>query len=141
MKTAIALGLICAAGIAAAKEGVQNPAVKARMDAMQVIKTHTGVIADMTAGKTAFDSARAAEAAAALAATAATIPALFEAEEEDPASEARDEIWMMPEDFNAKAEALYKAALAIDASSLDAMRPSMATVGSACKACHDDYRM
>lgn len=138
---ALALGLICAAGLAYAKEGVQNPVVKNRMDTMGTIRANTAILGDMAGGKAPYDAAKAAEAAAALAAAASTIPQVFEAEETDPVSEALPDIWMKPEDFKAKADTLYKAAQALDTASLDGVKAGMGAVGGACKSCHETFRM
>lgn len=134
-------GLICGASVAVAKEGVQNPVVKTRMDTMGVIRANTGVLGDMASGKAAFDADKATEAAAALAAAAATIPQVFEPNETDPVSEAKPEIWANFGDFTGKADALYKAAQAVDASSLDTLKAGMGGVGGACKDCHTTYRI
>lgn len=136
----IAVCLILAAGAAVAKEGVTNPVVKARMDTMQVIRVNTGALGDMASGKTAFDATAAATAKAALAAAAAEIAARFEAEEDDPVSEVRPDIWMAFDDFTQKAEALLAAAEAIDVSSLDGVKAGMGAIGGSCKSCHEAYR-
>ena len=47
---AIPLIVAALAGAALAKEGVQNPAVKARMDAMATIGANTKVLGDMAGG-------------------------------------------------------------------------------------------
>lgn len=141
----LALSLIAAAGVAAgvagAKEGVQNPAVKARMDAMAAIGASTRVLGDMAGGKADFDAAKAAEAAAAINATALTVPGLFEAPETDPVSEAKPEIWANWADFVAKTDALAAAAAAVDTSSLDGVKAGMGALGGSCKACHSAYRL
>ena len=139
----LALSLIAAgvAGVAVAKEGVQNPAVKARMDAMATIGANTKVLGDMAGGKAAFDAAKAAEAAAAINAAALTVPGLFEAEETDPVSEAKPEIWTNWADFVAKTEALAAAAAAVDTSSVEGVQAGMGAIGGSCKACHSAYRL
>ncbi|MDF1619115.1 c-type cytochrome [Pseudothioclava nitratireducens] len=137
----LAVGLVCVAGVAAAKEGVTNPVVKERMDVMQVIRANTGALGDMASGKAAFDGAKAAEAAAAIAGAAATIPTVFEPQETDPVSEAKPAIWENFSDFTTKADALTTAAQSLDTGSLDALKAGMGAVGGACKACHTDYRI
>jgi len=137
----VGLSLILVAGMAVAKEGVTNPVVKERMDLMQVVRVNTGTLGDMAAGKAPFDAAKAAEAQAALVAAAAQIPAKFEPEETDPVSEAKPDIWMMFDEFTAKAKSLEEAAAAVDTASLDGVKAGMGAVGGACKACHTDYRM
>ncbi|WP_415182865.1 c-type cytochrome [Phaeovulum sp.] len=138
---ALTLGLICAAGIAYAKEGVQNPIVKTRMDTMDVIRANTAILGDMAGDKAPFDEAKATEAAAALSAAATTIPQVFEPEETDPVSEALPDIWNKPDEFGVKAETLYKAAQSIDTASLDGVRAGMGAIGGACKSCHESFRM
>jgi cytochrome c556 len=136
----LALGLIVAAGIAVAKEGVQDPTVKARMDLMGTIAMNTKTLGDMAGGKTAFSAEDAAAAKAALAAAAADIPAKFEPQATDPVSEAKPEIWTNWDDFVAKSEGLLKAAEALDTSSVETIQAGMGAIGGACKACHSDYR-
>jgi cytochrome c556 len=59
-------------------------------------------------------------------------------------TEAREAIWQRPEDFNSKARAFEKAAIAFRAaaqgSDLDNIRAAHAELGKSCKACHDLYR-
>lgn len=135
-----ALGLICAAGLVHAKEGVQNPAVKARMDAMATIAANTKALGQMAGGAAPFDAAKAAEYAAALSATAATAADLFVAPETDPVSDARPEIWTNWADFSAKADALAAAAQALDTASVETLAAGMPAVAGSCKSCHSQYR-
>ena len=144
MKLTTAMFSICLIGFAshATAEGVaQNPAVKARIETMEGMKANVGLLGAMAAGKADFDAAKAAEAAAALSAAAATVPDLFAANETDPVSEAKPEIWANMDDFKAKSEALFKAASAVDATSLDGVKAGMGAVGGSCKACHEAYRL
>ena len=137
----IALSLVFVAGAAAAKDGVTNPVVKARMDTMQAVRANVAILGDMAGGKTAFDAAAAKTAQAALAAAAASATEKFKPQETDPVSEAKPEIWTNWDDFAAKADALSKAAAALDPSSLDTVKAGMGAVGGTCKACHSVYRM
>ncbi|MDO9527201.1 MAG: cytochrome c [Gemmobacter sp.] len=137
----IALGLICIAGAAAAKDGVTNPVVKARMDTMGAVRGNVAILGDMASGKTVYDQAAATAAQAALAAAAAEVTAKFQPQETDPVSEAKPEIWTSWDDFATKADALAKAAVALDASSLDGVKTGMGAVGGTCKACHSVYRL
>jgi len=138
---AAALGLAALGGAALAHEGVQNEAVKARMMLMDNIKDAVGVLGGMAKGEMAFDAAKADAAKEALIRHSAEIPAAFEAEEMDPKSEARPEIWENWEDFVGKAEALGAAAGELDTSDQAWMGPGMGKIGGACKACHEDYRV
>lgn len=137
---AVIVSLALSAGFAFAKEGVQDPTVKARMDVMDTIGMNTKVLGDMAGGKAPFDAAAAEAAKMALAAAAAQIPAAFETEADDPVSEARPDIWMNMEGFVEKATALETAAGAMDVSSLETVQAGMGAIGGACKACHTDFR-
>lgn len=134
-------GLVLAAGVALAKEGVQDPTVKARMDLMGTIGMNVKVLGDMAGGKTDFDAAAAQAAKDAIVAASADIAAKFEPQATDPVSEAKPEIWMNWDDFVAKAGALNAAATALDPSSLDTVKTGMGGIGGACKDCHTTYRM
>lgn len=134
-------GLVLVAGVAIAKEGVQDPTVKARMDLMGVIGMNTKVLGDMAGGKADFDAAKAAAAKDAMIAASADIAAKFEPQATDPVAEAKAEIWTNWDDFVKKANALNAAATALDASSLDGVKAGMGAIGGSCKDCHSTYRM
>lgn len=131
---------LLAATAALAHQGVKNPAVKARMHAMDTIGLHTKVLGQMAKGEIEFDAAVAREAADGIAGEAAKMPDLFEAPEDDPVSEARREIWANFDDFTMKSEAMRKAALTAAISDADDLGPALARIGAACKACHELYR-
>lgn len=134
-------GLILVAGVAVAKEGVQDPTVKARMELMGTIGKNTKTLNEMMAGKTAFDAAAAQTAKDGLIAASADIAAKFEAQATDPVSEAKPEIWLTMDDFNAKGNALNAAATALDVTSVDTIKAGMGDIGGSCKSCHTAYRM
>jgi len=136
----VAVAAIVIAGTAYANDKITNPAVKERVALMQTVRVNTGTLGDMAQGKTAFDAAAATTARANLAAAAAQIVAHFEAEEEDPFSRAKPDIWMAFDDYTTKAEALVTAAEAIDASSLAGLQAGMGAVGGSCQSCHELYR-
>lgn len=136
--TLVATALI--AGAAAAKDGVSNPLVKARMDHMQKIKSQMGRLVSMAEGKTSFDPRGAEAAAAVLSALSIEIPQEFEPAETDPVSEALPAIWSDFEGFSAKADALFQAAQAIDTSGADALAASVKNAAASCISCHDSYR-
>jgi cytochrome c556 len=137
---ALILSLTLTAGAAIAKDGVQDPTVKARMDLMGTIGMNTKILGDMAGGKAAFDASAAEAAKAALIAAAADIPAKFETEADDPVSEARPDIWMNMEGFAEDAKALETAAGAIDVASVEGIQAGMGAIGGTCKACHSDFR-
>jgi cytochrome c556 len=137
---ALILSLTLTAGVAIAKDGVQDPTVKARMDLMDSIGMNTKILGDMAGGKAAFDASAAEAAKAALIAAAGEIPAKFEVEADDPVSEARPDIWMNMEGFAEKAKGLETAAGAMDVASIEGVQAGMGAIGGACKACHSDFR-
>lgn len=137
---AVILSLTLTAGVAIAKEGVEDPTVKARMDLMDIVGSSTKVLGDMAGDKAPYDATAAEAARVALAAAAAQIPVLFEVEADDPVSEARPDIWMNMEGFTEKAKDLETVAGAIDVSSLASLQAGMSDVAGACKACHSDFR-
>ncbi|MFC0279390.1 c-type cytochrome [Falsigemmobacter intermedius] len=136
-----ALSLVLLALPAFAKDGVTNPAVKARMDTMQVIRGSMATLGDMASGKTTFDAARATEARSAMAGAAAQIVPGFQAPETDPVAEAAPAIWETFDDFSAKAENLVTAAEALNTASLDGLKSTLGPVAASCKSCHEGYRL
>jgi cytochrome c556 len=137
----LALVIALCAGAALAHSGVANPAVKARMDLMGQIKEATAGLGKMAQGAVAFDAVAAAKLAQALANHAAEIPAAFEAEETDPTSEARPEIWSDWAGFVADAETLGSAARAMQTASREDVQFGMRAVAKACSSCHENFRI
>lgn len=137
----LAVGLVAVATVAVAKEGVQDPTVKARMDLMGTIGMNTGALGDMASGKAPFDAAKAEAAKAALVAASADIVPKFEPQADDPVSEGAPAIWTNFADFTAKATALNAAAQAIDVASLDGVKAGMGAIGGTCRDCHTTYRV
>ncbi len=127
---------------ALAHSGVKNPAVMARMEAMSAVGDAMKVLGDMAKGKTAFDAAKAEDALKALQIEAEAIPALFEAREDDPKSEALPSIWEDYEDFSAQAQAMGAAAAAArgQLSTQDDVGLALQGLGQTCKGCHKTYR-
>ena len=139
--TLAAIGLTLA-GAAFAHTGVKNAAVKARMDGMSAIAAEMKTLGQMAKGDIAFDPVTAKAAAATIAKLAAETPILFEAEEDDPKSEAKAEIWDSFADFTAKSDRLEVLALELS-DSIAAERDlasAMKSLGATCQACHKDYR-
>lgn len=139
----IAFGaILIAATSALAHQGVQNPAVMARMQAMSVIAENMKTLGTMARGATAFDAEAARAAAAAIADQAAAIPGLFEANESDPESEARPEIWTSFEDFRARASELENIAAGLSGSiaAPEDLGPAVGSLGASCRSCHSTYR-
>lgn len=136
------MSVLVFATVAVAKDGVSNPTVKARMDAMSAIGASTKILGGMAGGRIAFDATAANAAASTIAEKAALVPALFEPREADPVSEAKAEIWTNWDDFVAKSDALLAAARVVEtATTKEALAAVVGDLGGACKACHSDYRM
>lgn len=138
-KTIVA-GLVLVAGMAFAKDGVQDPTVKARQELMGVIGMNTKILGDMAGGKTGYDAAAAEGAKAALIAASAEIAAKFEPQATDPMSDAKPEIWTSWDDFVKNAGVLNAAATAIDVASVETIGAGMGGIGGACKDCHTTFR-
>lgn len=137
------LGLctILTASVAIAHTGVKNEAVKARMHGMDQISAATKAIGLMARGQAAFDAGELANQAAILESEAAKIPALFEAQEDDPKSEALPAIWEDWEDFTLKSEEMGAAASSLaSVSSPDDLNAAFRALGQTCSACHNAYR-
>lgn len=130
------------AGAAFAHTGVKNANVMARMDAMSGIGAEMKVLGQMAKGVTPFDQSAARAAAAAIAKHAAETPALFEAEEDDPKSEAKAEIWTNFDDFTQKSLELEGIALGLSTSIANEadLAEAMKTLGANCQSCHKAYR-
>ncbi|MEO0945064.1 MAG: cytochrome c [Pseudomonadota bacterium] len=133
---------LCAAGVSLAHTGVTNPAVLARMDSMVKLGDGMKVLVGMAKGEMVFNAAAARAAAAQVARHAAETPALFEAKEDDPRSEAREIIWTDFADFTVKSDELVVLAegFAKSIQSEEDVRAAATSIGLACLACHQVYR-
>ena len=136
--------VVVAAGLATtaiAHEGVKNPAVMARMDGMTKIADNMKVIGNMAKGRTQFDVEAVRWALASVAAQAAETPALFDAMELDPKSDALPAIWDDFDDFTAKAKELETVANEVSASieKPEDLRAALFLLGETCKSCHQTY--
>jgi len=138
----VALAVALSTGAALAHSGVQNAAVKARMDAMSEIGAKMKTLGSMAKGATAFDLPVARAAVAAIADHASKTSELFRAEETDPKSEAKPSIWTNFDDFTVKAKKLETVAkeLSQTLATADELGPAMGALGATCKSCHSAYR-
>lgn len=126
---------------AVAHDGVENEVVKARMDAMKEIGGAMKVLGTMAKGAVEFDAVAAQAAVDAVADQSAMVPVLFEAQETDPMSEAKPEIWANWDDFVAKSNALNAAATSVSITDASSIPAALGAMGGSCKDCHTDYRM
>lgn len=138
--TILALSVALVGGLALAKEGVKDPGVKARMEAMDTMALNLKLLSNMAAGKMDFSAGDAAAAKAAALAAAKSIPGLFKPHDMDPATDALPVIWTQWDDFVKKADAARMAVELIDTDTQDQLKEGLGAVGQACKACHTTYR-
>lgn len=128
-------------GMAHADEiAATNPDVIARKELMKAMGGAAKTLGGMASGEVAHDAAAAETAKQTLIAGAGEIEAKFTSNAEDPASEAKPEVWTNWDDFLTKGKALGDAAAALDVASAASIGAGMGGVGGACKACHTDYR-
>ncbi len=140
-KPLILASAILASTAAVAHSDATNPAVIARMDAMKAIGGAMKTLSTMAKGEMEFDATAGNGALETMAMKAAEIPALFEAQESDPESEASDAIWTNWDDFVAKAGALEAGAKSVTITSADDIGAAMGAVGGSCKSCHTAYKL
>jgi cytochrome c556 len=145
--TAVALTAATAATIAVAQEAKMEPAVAARHAQMSLQSYHLGMLGGMAKGEIDYD----AELAAAVAQNLDMVSNLNHsmmwpegtAQGETEGSRAKAEIWSDMEGFEANWTDLQTATATLASAAgtdLESLRGAMGAVGSACGACHDDYR-
>lgn len=141
-KSLFVLALFAFSGGGLAHQGVKNPAVKARMDAMSAIKAEMKIIDDMAKRVTSLDLQAAKSATTRIEQLAGRTSDLFRKREDDPVSEALPAIWQNFDDFEQKSLNMEEAArTATDTiGDLASLRTSLVKIGQTCKACHSDYR-
>lgn len=135
------LAMLLIATTALAHGGVKNPAVLARMDLMVDVGDAMKVLGEMAKGAQPFDTQQADRARGALIVASNQVIARFEAEENDPKSEALPTIWSDWAGFNASAEDMAQAAESLDTSTLDGLRAGIGALGKSCGSCHESYRI
>ena len=135
------LSLLLFAGAAVAHQGVKDPQVQARMDAMSDIAAATKVLGEMARGTRTFDAETAQRAAVSIAEQSARVPDLFRIAATDPMSEALPEIWENFEDFTERTRAMEEAARrAVTLQTEADLTAALASIGETCKSCHKLYR-
>lgn len=134
--------LAALATAAFADDAATNPAVLARMEAMKSIAAEVKALTGMARGEVEFDAGEVAARMEAIAARGGEIPALFEAPETDPTSEALPAIWASYPEFTLRASALVEAAKAgAGAADEFELEEAIGALGQACKACHGSFRL
>ncbi|WP_204113027.1 c-type cytochrome [Shimia biformata] len=137
----VAAATVAAATLAMAHQGVTDPDVKARMDAMTAVGQATKTLGDMAKGAAPLHQAKARMARDTLVTTATRIPALFAAPAMDDKSEAAPEIWQNKKDFTKKARAMQDAASDMEFATRAELQESMKRLGATCASCHKAYRI
>lgn len=139
--TLAATALTISAFGAVAETEATNPTVIKRMDSMKALGGSMKTLSGMAKGEMAFDATKANAAVAMIAEQGMMVPALFEANEEDPATEALPAIWENWDDFVAKNDDMVVAAKGVgEIADQGAIGAALGQIGGTCKACHDDYR-
>lgn len=144
MKTRL---MICASAVWAATallahEGVKDPDVMKRMNAMQDVAQNMKALAAIVKDPSRFDAAAIRLHSVPLADHARSIAPLFEYQATDPKSEARDAIWANWPGFLEEATAMEKAAEALSGvTSQDAFEAAFTALGDTCTSCHKTYRI
>lgn len=118
-----------------------DPDVIARKALMKSMGGAAKTLGGMAGGEMAYDAAAAEAAKQTLIAAAGEVGAKFTNNAEDPASEAKAEIWSNWDDFLAKGKALGDAAAALDVASAESIGAGMGGIGGSCKGCHTAYRV
>ncbi len=134
----LALVLMLSAGMALAHAGVKNPAVMERMHGMKSMKDALKAMGEAANGVRAYNQAEIDAALGVLQSEAARIPMLFEAQEEDPKSEALPVIWSQFDAFSDKAAAM-KASVGMTVTQ-EALPQVLGQIAETCKGCHQVYR-
>lgn len=121
-------------------------AVKYRKAAYTVMAAHFGRIGAMAQGKAPFDGAAAA-ANAEIVAVMSKLPfaGFVEGTSGTEKGSPKPNVWTERAKFDAAAkkmqEEVAKLAVAAKANSLETLKPAFGAAASACKACHDDFRV
>ncbi len=138
--------LTTSTGFAASAEERAQAAVDTRQGLLKVVVAYFGPIVGMAREQIPYDAALVKTNAEKIAQLAPMIPDMFRMNTtaHDLETEALEEIWDNQEDFADKAATVAERAAALAAATADGQGAAMqafAAVGSACKNCHDNYRV
>ena len=130
---------------AAAQWQKPEDAIKYRQSALTVMANHFGRIGAMAQGKAPFDAKAAADNAEIVLMMSKLPWAAFgEGTDKGAPTRAKPEVWSNNAKFKAASEKLQGEVVKLEAAaksgSFDAVKAAAGGVGSACKACHDDFR-
>ncbi|HEX7465356.1 MAG TPA: cytochrome c [Usitatibacter sp.] len=145
MKSAFAAVILAATAVAVQAQQVKlEDQVKYRRAAYTLMSLNFGSLAAMAQDKKPFNRDEAIRNAD-FVAMLSTVPKLYFGEGTDKDTKAKPEIWTNRADFDAKMDKMageaQKLPAAVRAGDMAAFKKQVGDVGSACKACHDEYRL
>ncbi|MEM9579931.1 MAG: cytochrome c [Pseudomonadota bacterium] len=138
--TPLVLAALTFATTLAAHQGVKDPDVMARMNAMTSAKDALNTLGNMAKGEIAFDPGKAEKARKDLARIGGETINLFAKPAQDPKSEALPLIWVSYPDFTQRALNMNAAFNKLDVSSLATLRAGLPEAGATCLSCHQSFR-
>ena len=144
-KSAIAALILAATAVAVQAQQVKlEDQVKYRRAAYTLMSLNFGSLGAMAQDKKPFNQDEAIRNAD-FVAMLSTVPRLYFGEGTDKDTKAKPEIWTHRADFDAKMDKMVSEAqklpAAVRAGDMAAFKKQVGDVGSACKACHDEYRL
>jgi cytochrome c556 len=143
--TVIAAGAALTSLSAAAQFQKPEDAIKYRQSALTVMANHLGRVGAMAQGKVPFDAKVAADNAA-IVVTMSKLPwvAFGEGTDKGLPTRAKAEVWKDAAKFKDLQSKMMAEAEKFEATAKagnpDAIKAAVSQLGSACKACHDDFR-
>lgn len=135
--------LLCAAA-AQAQFAKPEAAIRYRQAALTVMGTHFSRLADMAQGKVPFDAKVAQDNEAVIAVVSKLPWAGFIEGTDKGETKAKPEIWSEPAKFKEAQERLMaetmKLSAAVRTGKAEDLKAAVASLGGACKNCHDQFR-
>lgn len=145
MKSAFAAVILAATAVAVQAQQVKlEDQVKFRRAAYTLMNLNFGSLAAMAQDKKPYNQEEATRNAD-FVAMLSTVPRNYFGEGTDKDTKAKPEIWSHRADFDAKMDKMVGEAQKLPAvvrgGDLAAIKKQVGDLGSACKACHDEYRL
>jgi cytochrome c556 len=145
MKSALAAVILAATAVAVQAQQVKlEDQVKYRRAAYTLMSLNFGSLGAMAQDKKPYNQEEATRNAD-FVAMLSTVPRNYFGEGTDKDTKAKPEIWSHRADFDAKMDKMVgeaqKLPAAVRAGDMAAFKKQVGDVGSACKACHDEYRL
>ena len=143
-QAAILLLAILGGGAVLAHEHAEG-VVAERMQAMKDMAAHIGALGEMLDGRVTYEDAVALDHALALRKNCHKVAGQFPAGAHDHHSRAAPAVWNQPEKFSAQMDNLERVVSELVAATVSGRRESIRArfvdVGSACKSCHEAFRL